>query len=80
VVSLSAVSMPEQKPRSVLMVEDEVQSQISVDLLFTDVRMPGSMDGIRLANFLREILLQLKVIVASAASRRSMRSFADPMS
>jgi hypothetical protein len=73
VVSWPAVSVPDHKPRSVLVVEDEVQSRISVDLLSTDVRMLGSMHGIQLAKFLHEIRLQLKVIVASGQSSPDCR-------
>jgi CheY-like chemotaxis protein len=42
-----------------------LQSQVPVDLLFTDVQLPGSMDGIALANLVRETRPGLKVIIAS---------------
>ena len=42
-----------------------LQSQAPVDLVFTDVRMPGSMDGIGLAKLVRETRPELKVVVAS---------------
>lgn len=37
-----------------------------VDLLMTDIRMPGSMDGLRLATRVRSHWPQVKIIVASA--------------
>jgi DNA-binding NtrC family response regulator len=38
---------------------------VSVDLVFTDVRMPGTMDGFGLANWLREHRKNLPVILTS---------------
>jgi CheY-like chemotaxis protein len=43
-------------------------SDVPVQVLFTDVRMPGSMDGIELARRARAIRPHLKVIVASGHS------------
>jgi two-component system, response regulator PdtaR len=42
-----------------------LQSQISVDLVFTDVRMNGQMSGIALAHLVRETRPDLKVVIAS---------------
>lgn len=45
-----------------------LQSDAPVHVLFTDVRMPGSMDGIELVRRARAIRPHLKVIVASGHS------------
>jgi CheY-like chemotaxis protein len=37
-----------------------------VDILMTDIRMPGPMDGLKLATRVRSIWPQVKIIVASA--------------
>jgi two-component system, response regulator PdtaR len=37
----------------------------AIDLLFTDIRLPGSMDGLALAKFVRATRPEMKVIVAS---------------
>jgi CheY-like chemotaxis protein len=37
-----------------------------VDLLMTDIRMPGSMDGLRLAKTVHAVWPDLKIVVASA--------------
>ena len=42
-----------------------LQSQVPVDLVFTDVRLPGSMDGLALSRLLRETLPELKIVVTS---------------
>jgi DNA-binding NtrC family response regulator len=42
-----------------------LQSQIPVDLVFTDVRMSGQMSGIALAHLVRETRPDLKVVIAS---------------
>ncbi len=42
-----------------------LQSQIPVDLVFTDVRMNGQMSGIALAHLVRETRPDLKVVIAS---------------
>jgi CheY-like chemotaxis protein len=54
-----------------------LQSQIPVHLVFTDVRMPGSMDGIALARLVRETRPELKLIVTSGnvASEHSADAF-----
>jgi two-component system, response regulator PdtaR len=42
-----------------------LQSQVSVDLVFTDIRLPGSIDGLALSRFLRDTYPDLKIIVTS---------------
>ncbi len=42
-----------------------LQSQVAINLVLTDVRMPGSMDGLALANLLRQTRPGLKLIIAS---------------
>jgi len=39
-----------------------------IDLVFTDVQMPGTMDGIKLAHFIRDRWPPVKLIVASGAA------------
>lgn len=39
-----------------------------IDLVFTDVHMPGTMDGIKLAHYIRNRWPPVKVIVASGAA------------
>jgi CheY-like chemotaxis protein len=45
-----------------------LESGTSVDLVFTDVRMPGTMDGIALIRRLRETRPYLKLAVGSGYS------------
>lgn len=42
-----------------------LQSRSDIDLVFTDVQMPGSMDGIKLAHYIRERWPPVKLILAS---------------
>lgn len=37
----------------------------TVDLVFTDIQMPGSIDGLGLAQFVRQTIPHLKIIVTS---------------
>lgn len=45
-----------------------LRSSAPVDLLFTDIRMPGSIDGLALAALVRTTHPELKIIIASAHS------------
>jgi CheY-like chemotaxis protein len=45
-----------------------LEKEASVDLVFADVRMPGTMDGIALARLLRKTRPDLKIAVASGYS------------
>lgn len=38
-----------------------------IDLVFTDVQMPGTMDGIKLSHYIRDRWPPLKLIIASGA-------------
>jgi two-component system, response regulator PdtaR len=49
-----------------------LRSSAPVDLLFTDIRMPGSMDGLALAALMRATQPELKIIVTSGQSPRSL--------
>ena len=40
----------------------------NIDLVFTDVQMPGTMDGIKLAHYIRDRWPPVKLIVASGAA------------
>ena len=42
-----------------------LESRSEIDLVFTDVQMPGTMDGIRLSHYIRERWPPVKLILAS---------------
>jgi len=42
-----------------------LESRDDIDLVFTDVQMPGTMDGIKLSHYIRERWPPVKLIVAS---------------
>jgi two-component system, response regulator PdtaR len=42
-----------------------LQNQVPVGLVFTDVRLPSQMDGLRLAKLVRETHPELKVVMGS---------------
>jgi two-component system, response regulator PdtaR len=42
-----------------------LEARHDIDLVFTDVQMPGKMDGIKLANFIRGRWPPVKLLVAS---------------
>jgi CheY-like chemotaxis protein len=44
-----------------------------IEVLFTDVRMPGSMDGVRLARHVRDRWPPVKIIVASGMMGAELR-------
>jgi CheY-like chemotaxis protein len=46
-----------------------LQAEVQVDILFSDVQMPGSMDGFGLAQWVRRERPWLKVILTSGAAR-----------
>ncbi len=56
-----------------------LRSGAAVDLLFTDVRMPGSMDGVALATLVRREWPQIHIILTSgyAPELLSARSIAE---
>lgn len=45
-----------------------LESRNDVDLVFTDVQMPGTMDGLKLSHYVRNRWPPVKFIVASGAS------------
>lgn len=45
-----------------------LESRDDVDLVFTDVQMPGTMDGIRLAHYIRQGWPPVRLMVASGAA------------
>jgi PAS domain S-box-containing protein len=49
----------------------EVRGKTSIDLLFTDVIMPGTMDGWKLADLVRQIRPDIKVMYTTGYSRFS---------
>jgi CheY-like chemotaxis protein len=46
-----------------------IQSEIAVDVVFSDINMPGSMDGFGLAQWIRRERPQLQIILTSGAAR-----------
>lgn len=44
-----------------------LEARTDVDLVFTDVQMPGTMDGIKLSHYIRDRWPPVKIIVASGA-------------
>ncbi len=45
-----------------------LESRADIDLVFTDVQMPGTMDGIKLAHYIRERWPPVRIMVASGAA------------
>jgi CheY-like chemotaxis protein len=45
-----------------------LRSSARVDLLFTDIQMPGSIDGVALAELVRKTHPALKIVIASSVS------------
>jgi CheY-like chemotaxis protein len=45
---------------------DMLNGALGVDLVFTDIRMPGSMDGVALMRWVRMKRPEIKVIISSA--------------
>jgi CheY-like chemotaxis protein len=45
-----------------------LESRDDVDLVFTDVQMPGTMDGIKLSHYIRDRWPPVKLIVASGVA------------
>jgi len=46
-----------------------LQAEVRVDIVFSDIQMPGSMDGVGLAHWVRRERPWLKVILTSGAAR-----------
>lgn len=45
-----------------------LEARDDIDLVFTDVQMPGTMDGIKLSHYIRDRWPPVKLIVASGAA------------
>jgi CheY-like chemotaxis protein len=54
-----------------------LEADISIDVVFSDVNMPGSLDGFGLAQWIRRERADVKVILASGAAR-SAKIAGDP--
>jgi CheY-like chemotaxis protein len=54
-----------------------LQSSLPVHLLFTDIRMPGEMDGVALAKLAHVRFPQIKSIIGSSGRPESIDDFAD---
>ena len=52
---------------------DEAIARREIHILFTDINMPGSMDGVRLAAVVRDRWPPVRIIVASGAARLHQR-------
>jgi two-component system, response regulator PdtaR len=51
-----------------------LEANDEIRLIFTDVHMPGSMDGLRLAHYVREPWPQVKIIVTSGYGKTTAAS------
>jgi CheY-like chemotaxis protein len=54
-----------------------LDSGVAIDLVLTDIRMPGSMDGLALAAFVRQRWPDLKIMVASGERPAQALAAAD---
>lgn len=54
-----------------------LESRSDIDLVFTDIHMPGAMDGIRLAQYVRNRWPPVKLIVASGKAIREESSLPE---
>lgn len=45
-----------------------LEARSDIDLVFTDVQMPGTMDGIRLSHYIRDRWPPIRLLVASGAA------------
>ncbi|WP_103332891.1 response regulator [Pseudotabrizicola formosa] len=45
-----------------------LESRDDIDLVFTDVQMPGTMDGIKLSHYIRDRWPPVKLLIASGAA------------
>lgn len=45
-----------------------LESRGDIDLVFTDVQMPGTMDGIKLSHYIRDRWPPVKLLIASGAA------------
>lgn len=52
-----------------------LESRDDIDLVFTDVQMPGTMDGFKLSHYIRDRWPPVKLIVASGAAILEESSF-----
>ena len=53
-----------------------LESRADIDLVFTDVQMPGTMDGIKLSHYIRDRWPPVKLIVASRRRNYRRKPFA----
>jgi len=73
-VRLAAVELVQSAGYEVLEAGDAdaailvLESRTDIDLVFTDVQMPGSMDGIKLCHYIRNRWPPVKLMVASGAA------------
>lgn len=54
-----------------------LEARSDIDLVFTDVQMPGTMDGIKLSHYIRDRWPPVKLIVASGAAILEESSLPD---
>jgi CheY-like chemotaxis protein len=77
-VRLAAVEMVEDAGFIALEAEDAdvaiklLEAHPEIRLVFTDINMPGTMDGLKLANYARERWPPLKFIIVSAQPSRTV--------
>ena len=51
-----------------------LQAELTVDIVFSDIQMPGSMDGFGLAQWMRRERPWLKIILTSGAARTAQEA------
>ena len=56
-----------------------VEAGVEIGIVFSDVNMPGSMDGFGLAAWLRQHRPEIKIILASGATRTEEESAHGPV-
>jgi len=97
-----ATSLPDDRPSTVLVVEDEIlirltvadylrecglhvleaanadeavrvlEADVGIDVVFSDIQMPGSMDGFGLARWIRERHPHIRVLLTSGLIRTNV--------
>lgn len=71
IIRMSAIELVQSAGYEVLEASDAdeairiLESRSDIDLVFTDVQMPGTMDGVKLSHYIRERWPPVKLLIAS---------------
>jgi len=82
-IRLNTVEMIEDAGYSVLDAADAetaidiLEQRRDIDLVFTDINMPGSMDGLELARYIRETWPSIRVVLTSGKTILRDRDIPD---